>query len=208
MRLAYDCTYALSPATGVGTFAGAVLDRLVARDDVDVTGYAVAWRSSTAVAAALAAHGQTGVRIARRSDVLNPRVTRALWKRGNRPPIEWITGRVDVVHSPNFVAPPARRAAMVATVHDLTFIHHPELCTADTRDWYPPLITQAIQRGAWLHAVSGFVRDELVEYLGASPDRVVVVPNATDPLPPDAPGASAADGRWPRPPTARVRPRL
>jgi glycosyltransferase involved in cell wall biosynthesis len=186
VRLAFDCTYALSPPTGVGTFAAAVLSRLVTRPDIDVTGYAVAWRESQAVAEAVG----PSVPIASRCDVLSPRYTRALWRRSNRPPIEWITGRVDVVHSPNFIVPPARRAAMVATVHDLTFIHHPELCTPDTRDWYPALITKAIERGAWLHAVSGFVRDELVEFMGASPDRVVVVPNATDPLPP----ADAADG--------------
>ena len=187
VRLAYDCTYALSPPTGVGTFAAAVLERLVARPDIDVTGYAVAWRESQAVAAAVG----PSVPIASRCDVLSPRYTRALWRRSNRPPIEWITGRVDVVHSPNFIVPPARRAAMVATVHDLTFVHHPELCTPDTRDWYPALITKAIERGAWLHAVSGFVRDELVEFMGAHPDRVVVVPNATDPLP----DADASDGR-------------
>ncbi|MCC5953328.1 MAG: glycosyltransferase family 4 protein [Acidimicrobiia bacterium] len=185
MHVAWDCTFALSPRTGVGTFASAVLDRLAARPDVDVTAYAVAWRQSAAVAAQL----PPGVAMARRCDVLSPLHTRAAWKRGDLPPIEWVTGPVDVVHSPNFVAPPARRAAMVATVHDLTFVHHPEHCTADTRK-YPPLIARAISRGAWIHTVSRAIADEVIEVFDAPPERVVVVHNATDPLPP----ARAADG--------------
>ena len=58
-------------------------------------------------------------------------------RRADRPPIEWWTGPVDVVHGPNFVVPPAGGAAELVTVHDLTFVRFPELCTADTLA-YPP----------------------------------------------------------------------
>lgn len=187
VRLAFDCTYALSPRTGVGTFADAVVGRLAARDDVEVRGYAVA---GPAWAAAGGAVGH-GVRVGARSRLLSPRWARAAWRRGDLPPIEWITGRVDVAHSPNFVAPPTRRAASVATVHDLTFVHHPQWCTTDTVDWFGPLIAAAIRRGAWIHTVSAHVAAEVVDAFGADPERVRVVPNATDPLP----EADPADGR-------------
>jgi hypothetical protein len=62
------------------------------------------------------------------------RPLRWAWGHGDWPPIELWTGPVDVVHGPNFVVPPARRAARVVTVHDLTAVHHPELCTADVLD--------------------------------------------------------------------------
>ena len=39
---------------------------------------------------------------------------------------------VDVVHGTNFVVPPSKRAARVATVHDLTAVRFPDLCTATT----------------------------------------------------------------------------
>ncbi len=186
MRLAFDCTYALSPRTGVGTFADAVLGRLAARADVDVRGYAVA---GPAWAAAGGAVGH-GVRVGARSRLLSPRWARAAWRRGDVPPIEWITGRVEVAHSPNFVAPPTRRAASVATVHDLTFVHHPQWCTTDTVDWFGPLIAAAVRRGAWIHTVSAHVAAEVVDAFGADPERVRFVPNAADPLPP----ADPADG--------------
>ena len=57
------------------------------------------------------------------------------------------SGPVDVVHGPNFVVPPSRRAARVVTVHDLTAVHHPELCTADVLH-YPPLLRRAVDAGA------------------------------------------------------------
>ncbi len=183
MRLAFDCTYALSPRTGVGTFADAVLGRLAARADVDVRGYAVA---GPAWAAAGGAVGH-GVRVGARSRLLSPRWARAAWRRGDVPPIEWITGRVEVAHSPNFVAPPTRRAASVATVHDLTFVHHPQWCTTDTVDWFGPLIAAAVRRGAWIHTVSAHVAAEVVDAFGADPERVRFVPNAADPLPPADP---------------------
>jgi len=192
VRLAFDCTYALSPRTGVGTFADAVLSRLVRRPDVDVRGYAVA---GPAWAAAGGAVGH-GVSVGARSRVLSPRWARAAWRRGNVPPIEWVTGRVDVAHSPNFVAPPTRHAASVATVHDLTFVHHPQWCTTDTVDWFGPLIAAAVRRGAWVHTVSAHVAGEVVAAFGADPERVRVVPNAADPLPDADPaeGARLAGG--------------
>lgn len=190
VRLAYDCTYALSPPTGIGNFATAVLSRLLRRDDITVTGYAVAWRQvgavTDAVAQRLAASGPhggspPGVPVPKRTGVLNPKYARAAWKRSDVPPIEWFTGGVDVVHSPNYVLPPTRRAAGVVSVHDLTMIRYPQMATADTRG-YPKLIQRAVERGAWVHTDTLAVADEVVDTFGAEPDRVRCVPLAADPV--------------------------
>jgi glycosyltransferase involved in cell wall biosynthesis len=101
---------------------------------------------------------------------------RQLWRRMDAPPIEWWTGTVDVVHGPNFVVPPARRAAQICTVHDLTCVRYPELCTSDTLQ-YPGLIARAIQRGAHIHTVSEFVANEVRDHFAVDPARVHVVPN-------------------------------
>jgi glycosyltransferase involved in cell wall biosynthesis len=108
---------------------------------------------------------------------------RQLWRRADWPPIEWWTGPVDVVHGPNFVVPPSRRRAAteLATVHDLTCVRFPELCTRDTLQ-YPDLIRRALRRGAHLHTVSQFVADEIVEVFAVEPARVHVVPNGIDPI--------------------------
>lgn len=108
------------------------------------------------------------------------RPLRRLWRRTDHPVIERWTGPIDVVWGPNFVVPPARRAARLATVHDLTCIRYPQLCTADVLE-YPALLRRALAGGAHLHVVSRFVADEAVELLGAPADRVHVVPNGVDP---------------------------
>ena len=104
------------------------------------------------------------------------RPLRALWRRFDAPPVEWWTGPVDVVHGPNFVVPPTRRAARVVTVHDLTCVRFPEMCTSDVLQ-YPGLLRRAIRGGAWVHAVSDAVSDEVIDRFGVAEDRIRVIPN-------------------------------
>jgi glycosyltransferase involved in cell wall biosynthesis len=184
LRLAYDATPLLGARTGVGIMAARVLEHLATHGELDVVTYAVTWRGRDELARAV----PPGVRVAGR--VMPARPLHRAWRVSNLPPIEWFTGPVDVVHGANFVVPPARRAARVATVHDLTALHHPELCTPHTRT-YPAFIRRLVSQGAWIHTVSAFVRDEIITHFGADPDRVVVVPNGVDVIP----AADPAQGR-------------
>jgi glycosyltransferase involved in cell wall biosynthesis len=121
----------------------------------------------------------------------------ALWSRANWPAAEWWTGPVDVVHGTNFVVPPARRGAEVVTVHDLTALRFPELCSPVALG-YPHLVRRAIARGAWIHTPSQFVAREVVELLGADPERVVAVAHGVDPAPAEptpVDGSPAEDNR-------------
>jgi glycosyltransferase involved in cell wall biosynthesis len=77
------------------------------------------------------------------------------------------------VHATNYVAPPAR-ASTVVTVHDLTFLRYPQMCTADTLT-YPRLIRRALDRDASVHVVSDFVGREVQAEFGLPADRVVRV---------------------------------
>jgi glycosyltransferase involved in cell wall biosynthesis len=98
----------------------------------------------------------------------------ALWARRDSPPLEWFTGAADVVHGTNFLVPPTSRAAAVVSVHDLTPLHHPELCNEATLA-YPGLIRRALDRGAWVHTDSAFIAGEVQEAFDADPSRVRVV---------------------------------
>ncbi len=184
VRLAFDVTALHDARTGVGVFAEEVLARVAARDDLDVVAYSASWRGRRDVARLVPAN----VRVATRRMAAQP--LRALWRRIDWPPIDWWTGAVDVVHGPNFVVPPARGAAALATVHDLTCVRFPELCTADVLQ-YPGLIKRAIARGAHIHTVSSFVRDEVVDEFGIDAARVHVVPNGVSRVD----GGDAAAGR-------------
>jgi glycosyltransferase involved in cell wall biosynthesis len=187
VRVAFDATALLGSRTGVGVFTAEVLNRLAGRNDLDVVAYGVTWRGRRSLAAA----APPGVRVARRPMAARP--LRRAWVRSDRPPIEWFTGPVDLVHGPNFVVPPSRGGAELVTVHDLTCVRFPELCTADTLE-YPGLIRRALARGATIHAVSTFVGDEVRDVFDVGPDQVVVVPNGVSPLIASGPGTDAAAG--------------
>ncbi|MEZ5143871.1 MAG: glycosyltransferase family 1 protein [Acidimicrobiales bacterium] len=184
MRLAVDATSLLGTRTGVGTMTAAIVERLGRRDGIDLRLFAVTWRGR----GELGATAPPGATVLRRP--LAARPLRAAWRRSELPPVEWFAGRVDVVHGPNFVVPPARRAGRVVTVHDLTVIRYPEMCTADTLQ-YPALLRRAVAHGAWVHTVSAFVADEVRDAFPIDPDKVVVVPNGIDPLA----GGDPAEGR-------------
>jgi glycosyltransferase involved in cell wall biosynthesis len=97
------------------------------------------------------------------------------------PTLEWWTGPLDVVHGTNFVVPPTRHAARVVTVHDLTTVHFPALCNAATLR-FPAMVRRALARGAWVHTPSRFVAAEVVDLLGADPDRVRAVHHGVPPV--------------------------
>lgn len=183
LRVAVDATSLYGARTGIGRFTAAVLEALGADPTIDLRAFAVTWRGNEDLASLLPA----GVQAVDRRMAAAP--LRALWRRTDHPRIERWTGPVDVVHGPNFVVPPAR-AATVASVHDLTFLHHPEFCTDDVLQ-YPGLLRRALARGAWIHTDSDFVRGEVIDLLGADPERVVTVPlGVTAP-----PAGRAEDGR-------------
>jgi glycosyltransferase involved in cell wall biosynthesis len=175
LRVGVDATSLYGPRTGIGRFTSALLAEVAARREVAVCAFAVTWRGHEDLGSLLP-HGVEAV-----PGRMAAAPLRAAWRRLDHPRIERWTGAVDVVHGPNFVVPPAR-AARVASVHDLTFLHYPQFCTADVLQ-YPGLLRRAVASGAWIHTDSEFVRGEVIDLLGADPERVVAVPLGVTPPP-------------------------
>jgi glycosyltransferase involved in cell wall biosynthesis len=151
------------------------LEALTAHPELELHAFALTWRGRGELATLL----PNGVRRVRRP--MSARPLRMAWQHLDAPVIERWTGKIDVVHGTNFVVPPSRRAARVVTVHDLTPVRYPELCTRATLA-YPDLIRRAIARGAWVHTPSAFVAHEVVDRLGADPERVVAVASGVPPV--------------------------
>jgi glycosyltransferase involved in cell wall biosynthesis len=152
------------------------LGALSSRPGVEVHAFAVSWRRRSLL------QGRLPAGVASKQRAMPARPLHALWAGHDHPPVEWFIGPADVVHGTNFVVPPTRRAAAVVSVHDLTPLHHPELCDPATLA-YPGLIRRALRRGAWVHTDSGFVAGEVVEAFGADPARVRVVNPGVPALP-------------------------
>ncbi len=100
------------------------------------------------------------------------------WLRVGWPPVERWTGPVDVVWAAAMVMAPSR-APVVATVHDLGFLDHPERNSRRGRAFFPRAWQAVGERAAAVVCPSQVVADECARH-GLDPARVRVVPWGVD----------------------------
>jgi len=107
---------------------------------------------------------------------LSERTLTILWHRLRLPiPVEWFTGPVDIFHSTDFVLPPVRQARTILTVHDLTFMRLPQCAKAGLRAYLNKVVPRSIERADLVLADSQSTKNDLIDLLGVSPDKIEVV---------------------------------
>jgi glycosyltransferase involved in cell wall biosynthesis len=175
LTVAIDATPLIGARTGIGVAVSGLVAGLGGREDLDLVGYGLTARGW----GGLRAHLPVGVRPSRGPMPAAPLLR--VWARLDRPTVEWWTGPIDVVHGTNFVVPPARRAAPLVSVWDLTAVRYPEFCTPTARR-YPALVSRAIDRGAWVHTGAEYVADEIVDHFRLDRTRIRVVAPGFEPV--------------------------
>lgn len=83
-------------------------------------------------------------------------------------------------HSPNYSLPPFPGAS-VATVHDLSHVLYPQFHPAARVDYMNLAFPQTLRRAHHLITDAESVRQELIQQMGWSADRVTAVPLGVDP---------------------------
>jgi glycosyltransferase involved in cell wall biosynthesis len=175
VRIGLDATPLLGRRTGIGRYVqelAAALPALGHGDEVVATAFTL--RGAGDLTGAVPA----GVSV--RARPAPARLLRATWQRTEQPPVELLTGPLDVFHGTNFVQPPARSAAGVVTVHDLAYLIHPDTVSADSarlRD----LVPRGLRRAGVVCVPSEAVAAEIREAYDLSPERVQVTPLGVDP---------------------------
>jgi glycosyltransferase involved in cell wall biosynthesis len=105
----------------------------------------------------------------------------AAWQRLRLPlPVDFFTGRCDVVHSPDFVSPPHRTGADVITVHDLSFLVVPECAEPKLAAFLGKTVPAAVRRADGIIAVSNQTKRDLVRLLSVAESKIVVAHNGVD----------------------------
>ncbi|MCL4459983.1 MAG: glycosyltransferase family 4 protein [Chloroflexi bacterium] len=94
-------------------------------------------------------------------------------------PLELIPLGLDILHSPDFIPPFRRRCKSVITVHDLAFLHYPQLLTAESKRYYGQ-IRQAVESAEGIIAVSESTKRDLREQLGVPETKITVIYEAAD----------------------------
>lgn len=185
MRILIDYRPALRQRTGVGEYvhglATALAARLPAGDSLAV--FSSSWKDRLAPDA---------VRGARSVDARLPvQLLNLAWHRLEWPPVEWLAGDVDVVHSMHPLLMPSRRAARLVTIHDLYFLDSPGSTSAEIRRDYAALAQDHARRADGIVVISEYTKGRVTARLGLDPNRVTVCyPGAPDWRPRTEPSAA------------------
>ncbi len=103
-----------------------------------------------------------------------PALLTRLWQRLRLPLfVEFFTGKLDLVHAPDFVLPPTFARTLV-TVHDLTFLLYPQYFKASLHRYLTKAVPRSLRRADLVLADSEATRTDLIRLLKVAPERVIV----------------------------------
>lgn len=181
MRIAIDYTSALRQGAGIGRYARELVDAILATPALHnfvlmaaKAGLGAHWRHEQTRLLGLAAAPE---RLRFRGLPLTDNWVARLWQRLRMPlPAEVITGGIDCFYSPDFVLPPLRSSTRaLLTVHDLSFIRHPETFTPALQQYLQTAVPRSIARADFILADSIATQRDLVELLHVPVERVTVL---------------------------------
>ncbi len=173
-RIALNATPVLSPLTGIGTYV-VELGAALARSGADLYSfYGHNWRheaptapppgKANAIASNLRAWARDWLPLKR---TLRDAQRRIAFGAGLR------RHRVALYHEPNYV-PLCYDVPVVVTIHDLSWLRHPETHPADRVRWLARGVHRAVERARAIVVDSAFVAQEVTSTFGVAPGRVHV----------------------------------
>jgi glycosyltransferase involved in cell wall biosynthesis len=171
MHIGIDYTAAVRQGGGIGRYTRNLIRALAELDPDDQYTLFVAggWGQGDGL-------GQWPGNFRVRSVPLSDRWTTILWQRLRLPvPIQVVTGRLDLFHSPDFVLPPAGRTPTILTVHDLSFLRVPQFFVPGFCRYLEGAVSRAVRRAGHVLADSESTRHDLIGLLGVEPERVTVI---------------------------------
>src|SRR5262245_40992792 len=96
-------------------------------------------------------------------------------------PLEVLLARPSVLHCPDFIAPVRRPCPAVVTIHDLAFMHYPEILDEAASAFYGQVKTNAPRADAII-AVSEATRQDIAQFLDIPIEQIDVIYEAAAPL--------------------------
>lgn len=90
--------------------------------------------------------------------------------------------RADLIHYPANVGPLFGNTPFVLTVHDLSFLRHPEWFPASRAAYYRHTVLRTARRAARVITVSAHAKQDLIEIGGIPEDQIDVIHNGVRPV--------------------------
>ncbi|MCZ7665776.1 MAG: glycosyltransferase family 4 protein [Chloroflexi bacterium] len=100
-----------------------------------------------------------------------------LWYRARLPvPVQWFTGKLDLFHSPDFVLPPVQGSVpTLLTVHDLSFVHYPEVYPQALVNYLNQVVPWSVGRATHILADSAATKADLTAVWNTPPEKITVL---------------------------------
>ena len=110
------------------------------------------------------------------------RLMQTCWNRIGWPSMDSFAGPLDIFHGTHFVLPPVRTAKRVLTVHDLTFLRHPEYFSDGPLNLrgHRMELPAALKHADVIIAPSDYTRRALIELMKVPEDRIRVIPEGVE----------------------------
>ncbi|MBN1269572.1 MAG: glycosyltransferase family 4 protein [Kiritimatiellae bacterium] len=166
MKVCIDIQAAIAQRAGVGRYTKALVEHLgaLAGDDDLALFYFDFQRKGTPFPVSGAR--QKAVRWC------PGRVVQKAWKEIHWPPFDWFAGAADVYHFPNFILPPLTRGRSVVTIHDTSFLRHPETTEEKNLRYLTAKIRDTVARADAIITDSVFSAMEVEELLKAPREKL------------------------------------
>ncbi len=186
MRITIDYTAAIRQEAGIGVYVRNLVSSLLAQDASNAYTLLTSGRAT-------ARHPFPDAQNVRGRNLLLPdRYLNVLWYRWRVPlPATLFSGPTDIYYGPDFVLPPlSNKVRKVVTVHDLSFLEHPECAVPSLAAYLRKVVPEAVAHADVVTTVSSEVSRTLIEYFATPREKLTVVPNGvnsyfrriTDPL--------------------------
>ena len=160
---------------GSERYAVNLLSKLVERDDIEVSAFALPSFASTYPELAAAAHSVIaplpgGRHVVRRVVVENAWLPRQFGEQ-----------RIEVAHHLGGLLPRCPVPAVV-TLHDLQYLAYPEYFSAAKRRYLQFSQGRSLRRASSVTAISAFTREDAIQAFNLDPAKVVVIPPVVTPI--------------------------
>lgn len=173
MRIAIEYTPAVRQRAGIGRFTRDLIGALVRIDTANEYVLVVAGESP---------EEKFPSHVTVKRLPFSERAALISWHRLHLPlPITPFLGKVDLYHGTNFLLPPLGSVPGVVTIHDLTFLVHPEFADPGLASFLAREVPRSLKAATAICADSAATKDDLVQRLGVDPSRVAVILGGVDP---------------------------
>jgi glycosyltransferase involved in cell wall biosynthesis len=171
MRIGFDATAAVTQGAGIGRYTRELL-RALGQLDTE-SQYRLFYAAARPTYPLPSLPGNFRATRLPFHDIWLARV----WHRARVPlPAHWITGPIDLFHSPDFTLPPLNRhIRSLLTVHDLSFARDPESAAPGLRAYLNQVVPRSVARADHLLADSAATRNDLIELYRAPPEKITVL---------------------------------